>query len=177
MFLRNKWNNIKGWAKALLSIIVWFSKNTLTKMKQIFTIDRMVAILALGIKVASAIMEQISSAKEQHPKAPELFTIAPALAIRKAISNAGLEASQVDYYEINEAFAVVSLANMKLLGLNPGKVNVHGGAVSLGCPLGYNGARVLVTLLGVLKQKNGKYGVGGVCNGGGGASALVVELV
>ncbi|KAL0307256.1 UNVERIFIED_CONTAM: Acetyl-CoA acetyltransferase, cytosolic 1 [Sesamum radiatum] len=99
--------------------------------------------------------------------APELFTTAPALAIPKAISNAGLNASQVDYYEINEAFAVVALANQKLLGLTPEKVNVHGGAVSLGHPLGCSGARILVTLLGVLKQKNGKYGVGGVCNGGG----------
>ncbi|KAK9284576.1 hypothetical protein L1049_023751 [Liquidambar formosana] len=110
-------------------------------------------------------------------QAPELFTTAPALAIPKAISNAGLEASQVDCYEINEAFAVVALANQKLLGLNPEKVNVHGGAVSLGHPLGCSGARILVTLLGVLRQKDGKYGVGGVCNGGGGASALVVELV
>ncbi|KAL5798135.1 hypothetical protein ACOSQ2_002955 [Xanthoceras sorbifolium] len=110
-------------------------------------------------------------------QAPEIFTTAPALAIPKAISKAGLDASQIDYYEINEAFAVVALANQKLLGLNPEKVNVHGGAVSLGHPLGCSGARILVTLLGVLRQKNGKYGVGGVCNGGGGASALVVELV
>ncbi|XP_073266042.1 acetyl-CoA acetyltransferase 2 isoform X1 [Populus alba] len=110
-------------------------------------------------------------------QAPELFTTAPALAIPKAISNAGLEASQVDFYEINEAFSVVALANQKLLGLNPKKVNAHGGAVSLGHPLGCSGARILVTLLGVLKHKNGKYGVGGICNGGGGASALVLELI
>ncbi|KAG6768875.1 hypothetical protein POTOM_024487 [Populus tomentosa] len=110
-------------------------------------------------------------------QAPELFTTAPALAIPKAISNAGLEASQVDFYEINEAFSVVALANQKLLGLNPQKVNAHGGAVSLGHPLGCSGARILVTLLGVLKHKNGKYGVGGICNGGGGASALVLELM
>ncbi|KAJ6991860.1 hypothetical protein NC653_015264 [Populus alba x Populus x berolinensis] len=110
-------------------------------------------------------------------QAPELFTTAPALAIPKAISNAGLEASQVDFYEINEAFSVVALANQKLLGLNPKKVNAHGGAVSLGHPLGCSGARILVTLLGVLKHKNGKYGVGGICNGGGGASALVLELM
>ena len=110
-------------------------------------------------------------------QAPELFTTAPSLAIPKAISNAGLEASQIDYYEINEAFAVVALANQKLLGLDPAKVNVHGGAVALGHPLGCSGARILVTLLGVLKQKSAKYGVGGICNGGGGASALVLELL
>ncbi|KAF5954727.1 hypothetical protein HYC85_007583 [Camellia sinensis] len=128
--------------------------------------------LKLGLHVIGKIAGYADAAQ-----APELFTTAPALAIPKAISNAGLEASQVDYYEINEAFAVVSLSNMKLLGLNPEKVNVHGGAVSLGHPLGCSGARILVTLLGVLKQKNGKYGVGSVCNGGGGASALVVELL
>ncbi|CAJ2649382.1 acetyl-CoA acetyltransferase, cytosolic 1-like [Trifolium pratense] len=110
-------------------------------------------------------------------QAPELFTTAPALAIPKAISNAGLKASQIDYYEINEAFSVVALANQKLLSLDPEKVNVHGGAVSLGHPLGCSGARILVTLLGVLRHKGGKYGVGAICNGGGGASALVVELM
>nr|AKF41522.1 acetyl-CoA C-acetyltransferase [Tripterygium wilfordii] len=128
--------------------------------------------LKLGLHVIAKITGYADAAH-----APELFTTAPALAIPKAISNAGLDASQVDYYEINEAFAVVALANQKLLGLNPEKVNVHGGAVALGHPLGCSGARILVTLLGALKQKNGKYGVGGVCNGGGGASALVVELV
>ncbi|KAI3716143.1 hypothetical protein L6452_23268 [Arctium lappa] len=110
-------------------------------------------------------------------QAPELFTTSPALAIPKAISRAGLEASQIDFYEINEAFAVVALANQKLLDLDPAKLNVHGGGVSLGHPLGCSGARILVTLLGVLKQKGGKYGAAGVCNGGGGASASVVELV
>uniref|UniRef100_F6HHQ7 Acetyl-CoA acetyltransferase, cytosolic 1 n=2 Tax=Vitis vinifera TaxID=29760 RepID=F6HHQ7_VITVI len=128
--------------------------------------------LQLGLSVIAKIAGYADAAQ-----APELFTTAPALAIPKAISNAGLEASQIDYYEINEAFAVVALANQKLLGLSPEKVNVHGGAVSLGHPLGCSGARILVTLLGVLRQKDGKYGVGGVCNGGGGASALVVELV
>ncbi|TXG69801.1 hypothetical protein EZV62_004736 [Acer yangbiense] len=110
-------------------------------------------------------------------QAPEWFTTAPSLAIPKAISNAGLEASQIDYYEINEAFSVVALANQKLLGLSPEKVNVHGGAVSLGHPLGCSGARILVTLLGVLRQKKRKYGVAGICNGGGGASALVLEFI
>ncbi|KAH7533515.1 hypothetical protein FEM48_Zijuj04G0139100 [Ziziphus jujuba var. spinosa] len=128
--------------------------------------------IKLGLHVIAKISGYADAAQ-----APELFTTAPALAIPKAISNAGLEASQVDFYEINEAFAVVALSNQKLLGLNSEKVNVHGGAVSLGHPLGCSGARILVTLLGVLKQKNGKYGVGGVCNGGGGASALVVELL
>ncbi|KAI4305623.1 hypothetical protein L6164_028979 [Bauhinia variegata] len=126
----------------------------------------------LGLRVIAKISGYADAAQ-----APEFFTTAPALAIPKAISNAGLEASQIDFYEINEAFSVVALGNQKLLGLNPEKVNVHGGAVSLGHPLGCSGARILVTLLGVLRQKNGKYGVGGVCNGGGGASALVVELL
>ncbi|KAJ1383877.1 Thiolase-like [Sesbania bispinosa] len=128
--------------------------------------------LKLGLQVIAKITGYADAAQE-----PELFTTAPALAIPKAIANAGLEASQVDFYEINEAFAAVALANQKLLGLDSEKVNVHGGAVSLGHPLGCSGARILVTLLGVLRQKNGKYGVGGVCNGGGGASALVVELL
>ncbi|KAL6529845.1 Acetyl-CoA acetyltransferase, cytosolic [Orobanche gracilis] len=128
--------------------------------------------LQLGLQVIAKISGYADAAH-----APEFFTTAPALAIPKAISNAGLESSKIDYYEINEAFAVVALANQKLLGLDPEKVNVHGGAVSLGHPLGCSGARILVALLGVLKQKNGKYGVGGVCNGGGGASALVVELL
>ncbi|KOM28022.1 hypothetical protein LR48_Vigan484s000300 [Vigna angularis] len=128
--------------------------------------------LKLGLQVIAKITGFADAAQE-----PELFTTAPSLAIPKAISNAGLEASQIDFYEINEAFAVVALANQKLLGLNSEKVNVHGGAVALGHPLGCSGARILVTLLGVLKQKNGKYGVGGICNGGGGASALVVELL
>lgn len=128
--------------------------------------------LKLGLQVIAKITGYADAAQD-----PELFTTAPAIAIPKAIANAGLETSKIDFYEINEAFAVVALANQKLLGLDSGKVNVHGGAVSLGHPLGCSGARILVTLLGVLKQKNAKYGVGGVCNGGGGASALVVELL
>ncbi|XP_021746262.1 acetyl-CoA acetyltransferase, cytosolic 1 [Chenopodium quinoa] len=128
--------------------------------------------LELGLEVIAKISGYGDAAQ-----APENFTTAPALAIPKAISHAGLNASQIDYYEINEAFAVVSVANMKLLGLSEEKVNVHGGAVSLGHPLGCSGARIIVTLLGVLRQKSGKYGVAGVCNGGGGASALVVELL
>lgn len=128
--------------------------------------------LQLGLQVIAKIRGFADAAQ-----APELFPTAPALAIPKALSNARLEASQIDYYEINEAFSVVALANQKLLGLSPEKINVHGGAVSLGHPLGCSGARILVTLLGVLRQRNGTYGVGGICNGGGGASALVLELM
>ena len=128
--------------------------------------------LELGLEVIAKISGYGDAAQ-----APEKFTTAPALAVPKAISHAGLNASQIDYYEINEAFSVVAVANMKLLEVPAEKVNVHGGAVSLGHPLGCSGARIIVTLLGVLRQKSGKYGVAGVCNGGGGASALVVELL
>ncbi|XP_064948574.1 acetyl-CoA acetyltransferase 2-like [Musa acuminata AAA Group] len=128
--------------------------------------------LELGLQVIAKIRGYADAAQ-----APELFTTAPALAIPKAISNAGLEASQIDFYEINEAFSVVALANQKLLSLPSEKVNVHGGAVSLGHPLGCSGARILVTLIGVLRERHGKVGVAAVCNGGGGASALVLELV
>ncbi|KAH9798253.1 putative acetyl-CoA acetyltransferase cytosolic 2 [Citrus sinensis] len=131
-----------------------------------------VKALELGLQVIAKIRGFADAAQ-----APEWFTTAPSLAIPKAIANAGLEASQIDYYEINEAFSVVAIANQKLLGLDPEQVNAHGGAVSLGHPLGCSGARILVTLLGVLRHKKGKYGVGGICNGGGGASALVLELI
>eukprot|EP00252_Welwitschia_mirabilis_P023831 TRINITY_DN6850_c0_g1_i1.p1 TRINITY_DN6850_c0_g1~~TRINITY_DN6850_c0_g1_i1.p1 ORF type:complete len:401 (+),score=88.68 TRINITY_DN6850_c0_g1_i1:535-1737(+) len=126
--------------------------------------------MELGLQVIAKISGYADAAQ-----APELFTTAPALALPKAISKAGLELSQIDYSEINEAFSVVALANQKLLGLKPETVNVNGGAVSLGHPLGCSGARIIVTLLGVLRQRNGKFGVAGVCNGGGGASAIVVE--
>lgn len=108
-------------------------------------------------------------------QAPEYFTTAPAKAIPLAIAKAGLSASDIDYYEINEAFSVVALANNKILGLDASKVNVNGGAVSLGHPLGASGARIIVTLINVLQQNNAKYGVAGICNGGGGASAIVIE--
>ncbi|KAJ1282947.1 hypothetical protein BS78_03G089800 [Paspalum vaginatum] len=127
---------------------------------------------SLGLKIIARIRGYADAAQ-----APELFTTAPALSIPKAISNAGLQTSQIDYYEINEAFAVVALANQRLLGIPSGKLNLSGGAVSLGHPIGCSGARIIVTLLGILTQKHGKYGVAGVCNGGGGASALVVELM
>lgn len=107
--------------------------------------------------------------------APSKFTTAPALAIPKALKHAGVDIKDVDAFEINEAFSVVALANMKILGLEEGKVNLHGGAVALGHPLGGSGARILCTLLGVLKEKKGRIGCVGICNGGGGASALVVE--
>ena len=108
-------------------------------------------------------------------QAPELFTTSPALAINKALNKLQISPEHVDFYELNEAFSVVGLANIKLLGLNPEKVNVHGGAVSLGHPLGCSGARIVVTLIHVLKQHGGKIGVAGICNGGGGASAIVIE--
>lgn len=110
-------------------------------------------------------------------QAPEWFTTAPAQAIPAALAHAGVRADEVDFYEINEAFSVVSLANNKLLGLDDATVNVNGGAVSLGHPLGASGARIVVTLLSVLAQNQGRIGVAGICNGGGGASALVVERV
>ena len=106
---------------------------------------------------------------------PAKFTTAPALAIPKALKHAGVTEEQIDAYEINEAFSVVALANMKLLNINEDKVNLHGGAVALGHPLGGSGGRIITTLLGVLKEKNGKVGCVGICNGGGGASAMVIE--
>lgn len=106
---------------------------------------------------------------------PSKFTTSPALAIPKALKKAGVTQDSIDAFEINEAFSVVALANLKLLGLSEDKVNIHGGAVAIGHPLGASGARILVTLLGVLKAKNGKLGCAGICNGGGGASALVLE--
>lgn len=108
-------------------------------------------------------------------KNPSKFTTAPALAIPKALKHAGVTPEQVDAYEINEAFSVVALANMKLLGVTEDKVNIHGGAVALGHPLGASGARIVTTLLGVLRATKGKIGVAGICNGGGGASAIVIE--
>ncbi|KAH8813188.1 Thiolase, N-terminal domain-containing protein [Xylogone sp. PMI_703] len=110
-------------------------------------------------------------------KASTKFTTAPALAIPKALKHAKVDASSVDAYEINEAFSVVALANMKLLGLSHDKVNIHGGSVAIGHPLGCSGARIITTLIGVLREKKGKIGAAGICNGGGGASALVLEYL
>jgi len=110
-------------------------------------------------------------------KAPSKFTTAPSLAIPKALKHAGLSQEQVDFFEINEAFSVVALANVKILGLDEAKVNVNGGAVALGHPLGCSGARIVTTLINVLKQREGKIGAAGICNGGGGASSIIVEAV
>jgi acetyl-CoA C-acetyltransferase len=110
-------------------------------------------------------------------QAPEWFTTTPSKAIPRAVERAGLKMEQIEYFELNEAFSVVAIANNREMKLDPSKVNVNGGAVSLGHPLGASGARIIVTLLNVLKQKKAKYGAAGICNGGGGASAMVVELL
>lgn len=125
---------------------------------------------ALGLKPLARILGFADAEQE-----PKWFTTSPALAIPKALKNAGKEAADVDFYEINEAFSVVSLANNQKLNLSPENVNVFGGAVSLGHPLGASGARILATLCNVLDKKKGKIGVAGICNGGGGASAIVLE--
>ena len=108
-------------------------------------------------------------------QAPEGFTTTPAIAVPRAVGKAGLKMEDIDYWELNEAFAVVGIENSKRMHLDPAKVNIHGGAVSLGHPLGCSGARILVTLLHILKQQKAKYGAAGICNGGGGASAMVIE--
>ena len=108
---------------------------------------------------------------------PKWFTTAPAKAIPKALEKAGISINEVDYFELNEAFAVVGLANMKILGLENDRVNVNGGAVSLGHPLGVSGARIIIALTSILKQNKAKIGVAGICNGGGGASAMVIETL
>ena len=110
-------------------------------------------------------------------QAPELFTTTPSIAVPKAVAKAGLQMDDISYWELNEAFAVVGLENTKRMKLDPTKVNVNGGAVSIGHPLGASGARIIVTLLNVLKQNNAKYGAAGICNGGGGASAMVIENI
>ncbi|MEO7215215.1 acetyl-CoA C-acyltransferase [Mucilaginibacter sp.] len=125
---------------------------------------------AMGIKPLAKI---VSYADAQ--QAPEYFTTAPSKAIPLALHKAGLSAEQIDFFEINEAFSVVSVANNKLLNLDPAKVNVNGGAVAIGHPLGASGARIIVTLIHVLQQNGGKLGAAGICNGGGGASAMVIE--
>ncbi len=124
----------------------------------------------LGLQPLATIKSYADAARE-----PEWFTVAPAKALPKAIDKANINIDDVDYFEFNEAFSVVGLANMKILGLNDAKVNVNGGAVSLGHPLGCSGARIVVTLLNVLEQNNGKIGAAAICNGGGGASALILE--
>jgi acetyl-CoA C-acetyltransferase len=124
----------------------------------------------LGIKPIARILSYADA-----EQAPEWFTTTPALATPKAVAKAGLKMSDINYWELNEAFAVVGIENTKRMKLDPSKVNVHGGAVSLGHPLGASGARIIVTLINVLKANKAKYGAAGICNGGGGASAMVVE--
>ena len=108
-------------------------------------------------------------------QAPEWFTTTPSLAVPRAVAKAGLKMEDISYWELNEAFAVVGIENTKRMKLDPSKVNLHGGAVSIGHPLGCSGARIIVTLINVLKQNNAKYGAAGICNGGGGASAMVIQ--
>jgi acetyl-CoA C-acetyltransferase len=108
-------------------------------------------------------------------QAPEWFTTSPSIAIPKALQQAGLSQDEIDYFEINEAYAAVILANQKILGLNPDKINVYGGGVAMGHPIGASGARIITTLISVLAQEGGKYGVAAICNGGGGSSAIVIE--
>ena len=127
---------------------------------------------SMGIKPI-AIIRSYADAEQ----APEWFTTTPSLAVPKAVSKAGLQMKDIDFIELNEAFAVVGIANIQKMNLDPAKVNVHGGAVSLGHPLGCSGARIVVTLINVLKQHGGKIGAAGICNGGGGASSIVIELV
>ena len=125
---------------------------------------------SLGLTPLAYIKSYADAAQE-----PKWFTTAPAKALPKALDKAGISISDVDYFEFNEAFAVVGLANAKILGLNEDKINVNGGAVSLGHPLGCSGARIIVTLINVLSQNNAKIGAAAICNGGGGASAIVIE--
>ena len=127
---------------------------------------------ALGIKPIAKIRSYADA-----QQAPEWFTTAPSKALPIAAKKAGLELSNIDFFEINEAFSVVAIANNKEMGLDVNKVNVNGGAVSIGHPLGCSGARIIVTLLSVLKQNKGKIGAAAICNGGGGASAVIVEMV
>jgi acetyl-CoA C-acetyltransferase len=126
----------------------------------------------LGLEPLAKIRAYADAAQE-----PKWFTTAPAKALPKALERAGLTIGDIDYFEFNEAFAVVGLANMKLLGIPDTKVNVNGGAVSLGHPLGCSGARIITTLLGVLRQNNVKLGAAAICNGGGGASAIILERI
>ncbi|MFM2369801.1 MAG: hypothetical protein RL619_2114 [Bacteroidota bacterium] len=126
--------------------------------------------ITLGLKPLAYINGYADAAQE-----PKWFTTSPSKAIPKALEKAGIGIDDVDYFEFNEAFAVVGLANSKILGLDDSKVNINGGAVSLGHPLGCSGVRIIVTLINVLEQNNGKFGAAAICNGGGGASAIVIE--
>ena len=127
---------------------------------------------ALGLTPLAKIISYADAEQE-----PKWFTTTPSIAVPRAIERAGLQFSDIDYFELNEAFAVVGIENSRRMKLDASKVNKHGGAVSLGHPLGCSGARILVTLINVLKQNNGKIGAAGICNGGGGASAMVIEVI
>lgn len=126
----------------------------------------------LGLKPIAKILSYADA-----EQAPEWFTTTPAVAVPKAVAKAGLKMDDISYWELNEAFSVVGIENTRRMKLDPAKVNVHGGAVSLGHPLGASGARIIVTLIHVLKANNAKYGAAGICNGGGGASAMVIEKI
>lgn len=126
----------------------------------------------LGIKPIARILSYADA-----EQAPEWFTTTPSIAVPKAVAKAGLKMEQIDYWELNEAFSVVGIENTRRMKLDPAKVNAHGGAVAIGHPLGASGARIIVTLLNVLKTKKAKLGAAGICNGGGGASAMVIELM
>ncbi|PWH87235.1 acetyl-CoA C-acyltransferase [Brumimicrobium oceani] len=125
-----------------------------------------------GLKPIAKIVGYADASQE-----PKWFTTAPAKALPIALDKAGISKDDVDFWELNEAFSVVGLANTKILGIDPEKVDVNGGAVALGHPLGNSGSRIIVTLINVLKQNGGKYGAAGICNGGGGASAMVIENI
>jgi acetyl-CoA C-acetyltransferase len=125
---------------------------------------------ALGLKPIAKILSYADAEQE-----PEAFTTTPSIALPKAVKRAGLEMKDIDFVELNEAFSVVGIVNTQKMNLDPAKVNVNGGAVSIGHPLGCSGARIVVTLINVLKQNNGRVGAAGICNGGGGASAMVIE--
>ena len=127
---------------------------------------------SLGLKAIAKIVNYADAAQ-----APEWFTTSPTLAVNKALDKAKLSVNDVDFWELNQAFAVVGLVNTKMLGLNPAKVDVNGGAVALGHPLGNSGSRIIVTLINVLKQNSGKIGAAAICNGGGGASAMIIENI
>ena len=128
--------------------------------------------MELGLKPLAKIVSYADAEQE-----PKWFTTTPSLAVPKAVHRAGLKMEDISFFELNEAFSVVGIVNSQKMNLDPAKVNVHGGAVSIGHPLGCSGARIIVTLINVLKQNGGKYGAAGICNGGGGASAMVIELL
>ncbi len=126
----------------------------------------------LGLKPIAKLLSYADAEQD-----PEWFTTTPSVAIPMAVKKAGLEMSQIDFFEVNEAFSVVALANMKEMNIPADKINVFGGAVALGHPIGNSGCRIVGTLISILKHKGGKIGAAGICNGGGGASAMVIEKV